>query len=207
VTGKRISTIVGVGILGSQAGHLLAYQVRFGAAAQQLQSSGAHSYFPTALRAGFGVAATLALAAVFVIGLARVLGGRSVRRSSAPPYLRLAAVLFTIQLVAFAGQEVGEALAAGMPVDSAAHLLLWGTLGQLPVAVIAAAGLRWLLIRVESAVTLLHVALASIPRQISPIGMAVSVWVNLDRSPVLKPATCASLAKRGPPSSLRVSSY
>ena len=30
-----------------------------------------------------------------------------------------------------------------MPVDSAAHLLLWGTLGQLPVAVVGAAGLRY----------------------------------------------------------------
>src|ERR1700674_256410 len=207
VTGRRSLAVLGIGLIGSQAGHLLAYQVRFGAAAQQLQSSGAHAYFPAVIRAGFGVAATLLLAAVFVIGLARVLGGRSVRRSSAPPYLRLAAVLFTIQLVAFAGQEVGEALAAGMPVDSAAHLLLWGTLGQLPVAVMAAAGLRWLLTRVESAATLLHIALASIPRQISPTGIAVSVWVSLDRGLVFKPATCASLAKRGPPSSLRVSSY
>ena len=199
--------MLGIGLLGSQAGHLLAYQVRFGTAAQQLQSSGAHAYFPTALRAGFGVAATLVLAAVFVIGLARVLGGRSVRLNSAPPYLRLAAVLFTIQLAVFAGQEVGEALAVGMPVDSAAHLLLWGTLGQLPVAVVAAAGLRWLLARVESAATQLRVALVSIPQQISQTGIAVSVWVNLDRGLVLKPATCASLAKRGPPSSLRISSY
>jgi hypothetical protein len=206
VKGRRSLFVLGIGLLGSQAGHLLAYQVRFGAAAQQLQSSGAHAYFPTTLRAGFGVAATLVLAAVFLIGLARVLGGRSVQRNSAPPYLRLAAVLFTIQLSSFAGQEVGEALAAGMPVDSAAHLLLWGTLGQLPVALVAAAGLRWLLARFEGAVTQLRVALASVPRQISPAGIAVSVWVHLDRGFHLKPTTCALLAKRGPPSSLRLSS-
>ena len=94
--------VLGAGLIGSQAGHLIAYQVRFGAAAQQLQSSGAHAYFPTTLRAGFGVAAILVLAAGFVIGLARVLSGRSIQRSSSPPYLRLVAVLYTIQLGMFA---------------------------------------------------------------------------------------------------------
>jgi hypothetical protein len=198
--------VLGVGLLGSQAGHLLAYQVRFGGAAQQLQSSGAHAYFPTTLRAGLGAAAALVLTAAFVIGLARRLSGQSIQRNSSPPYLRLVAVLFTIQLSTFAGQEVGEALVAGMPVDSAAHLLLWGTLGQLPAALVAAAGLRWLLARFESAVTQLRVALASIPRQISPTGIAVSVSVHHDRGFHLKPTTSAWLAKRGPPSSLRLSS-
>ncbi len=193
-------------MLGSQAGHLLAYQLRFGAAAQQLQSSGAHAYFPSAVRAALGLAAALVVAAVFVIGLARVLGGRSIQRNSAPHYLRLVAVLFTIQLLSFSGQEVGEALAAGRPVDSAAHLLLWGALGQLPVALVAAAGLRWLLARLEGAVTQIRIALASIPQQVLPVGAAVSVWAHLDRGVVLTPAAGASLAKRGPPSSLRFSS-
>ena len=192
--------VLGAGLIGSQAGHLIAYQVRFGAAAQQLQSSGAHAYFPTTLRAGFGVAAILVLAAGFVIGLARVLSGRSIQRSSSPPYLRLVAVLFTIQLSTFAGQEVAEALAAGRPVDSAAHLLLWGALGQLPVALVAAAGLRWLLARFDEAVTQLRIALVSIP-----VSLVAAVWAGVDRAQVLMPTALLSPAKRGPPSSLRFS--
>jgi hypothetical protein len=206
VTGRRALTVIGLGLLSSQVGHLVAYQVRFGTAAQQLQSSGTHAYFPSVVRASLGVAAALVLAAVFVVGLARVLGGRPMRRHSAPAYVRVVAALFTIQLVAFAGQEVVEALAAGMPVDSAAHLLLWGTLGQLPVALVAAAGLRWLLARFESAVNQIRIALASIPRQVPPAAVAVSIWAHLDRNPLLEPTVGQSLAKRGPPSLLRLSS-
>jgi len=192
-------------LLGSQAGHLLAYQVRFGAAAQQLQSSGAHAYFPTAVRTVLGLAAALALASLFVIGLARVLGPRTVQPGSAPAYLRLVAILYTVQLAAFAGQEVGEAMVAGLSVDSAAHLLLWGTLGQLPVALVAAAGLRWLLSRFENAVTQIRLALASTSRHVAPVAVAVSVWINPDHNLALEPTAFASLAKRGPPSSLRFS--
>jgi hypothetical protein len=198
--------VLGIGLLASQAGHLLAYQVRFGAAAQQLQSSGAHSYFPNAVRAALGAAAALVLAAVFVIGLARVLGGRPVQPGSAPAYLRLVAMLYTVQLASFAAQEVGEAMMAGTRPGSAAHLLLWGTLGQLPVALVAAAGLRWLLASFEHAVTRIRIALAWIPRQISPAALAVSAWADHERNRVLEPAAHRSLAKRGPPSSLRVSS-
>ena len=54
---KKALAIVGLGALGSQAGHLLAYQLRFGAAAQQVQSSGAHSYFPLLAKTALGVAA------------------------------------------------------------------------------------------------------------------------------------------------------
>jgi hypothetical protein len=196
--------MLGVGLLGSQAGHLLAYRLRFGAAAQQLQSSGAHAYFPSTVRAALGLAAALVLAAVFVIGLARVLGGRPVRRGSAPAYLRLVAALYTIQLASFAAQEVGEAIVAGLRVDSAAHMLLWGTLGQLPVALVAAAGLRWLLARFDHAVTTIRIVLASIRRQIAPAAIVVSVWGVFTQ--VFKPAAHLSLAKRGPPSSLRFSS-
>jgi hypothetical protein len=201
VTGRRALTVLGAALLGSQAGHLLTYQVRFGAAAQQLQSSGAHAYFPTTARAALGLAAALVLAAGFVIGLARVLGGRPVQRGSSPAFLRLVATLFTIQLAAFAAQEVGEAMVAGVGADSAAHLVLWGTLGQLPVALVAAAGLRWLLARFEDAVTQLRIALVSIP-----ITLAGSVWAGIDHAPVLTPTALLSLAKRGPPSSLRFSS-
>ena len=203
MTGRRALTVLGAGLLGSQAGHLLAYQLRFGAAAQQLQSSGAHAYFPTTVRAALGLAAALVLAAIFVIGLARMLGGRRVQCGSAPAYLRLVAVLYTIQLASFAAQEGGEAMVAGIRVDSAAHLLLWGTLGQLPVALVAAAGLRWLLARFESAVLQIGVAAAATHRYIAA-ALVVSVWGHVAQ--VLKPAAHLSLAKRGPPSSPRFSS-
>lgn len=198
--------VFGFGLLGSQAGHLLAYQVRLGAAAQQLQSSGAHTYFPGLVRASLGVAAALVLAGMFVIGLARILSGRSIQSDSTPSFLRLVAVLYTIQLACFAGQEVGEALVAGTPVSSVSNLLLWGTLGQLPVAVLAAAGLRWILVRFESAIAEIRFALAAVPKHTSSIALVVVAWGQIERNRVLRPVAGASLAKRGPPSSVRVSS-
>ena len=205
VTGRRIWMALGVGLIGSQAGHLVAYQVRFGAAAQQLQSSGSHAYFPGLVRSSLGVAAVIALTGMFVIGLARILSGRPLRRRSAPDYLRLVAVLYTVQLATFAGQEVVESLLAGAPVASPGHLLLWGTLGQLPVALVAAAGLRWLLIRFDSALREIRIALATAPRQRSWAAIAVPFWNQASNQLILRSVAGASLVKRGPPSSLRVS--
>jgi hypothetical protein len=202
---RRAWVAVATGVVASQAGHLVAYQVRFGAAAQQLQNSGAHAYFPGLVRSGLGVAAVIALTGMFVIGLARILSGRPIRRRSGPHYLRLVAVLYTVQLAAFAGQEVVESLLAGAPVASAAHLLLWGTLGQLPVAVVAAAGLRWLLIRFDSALREIRIALATAPCQLSWAAVAVPFWDQASNQLILRTVAGASLAKRGPPTSLRVS--
>ena len=203
MTVKRAWFAVGVAVLAAQAGHLLAYQLRFGAAAHQIQSSGAHIYFPGLVRASLGVAAALVLAGVFVVGLARILSGRSIRADSTPPFLRLFAAMFTMQLAWFAGQEVVEALVAGAPVASAADLLLWGTLGQLPVAVVAATGLRWLLARFETAIAELRIALASIPTQPFLPGIAIPICSDTVRAWILRSAAGASLAKRGPPSYVR----
>jgi hypothetical protein len=203
---KRAWLAIGIGVLGSQAGHLIAYQFRFGSAALPLQSSGSHAYFPGVVRASLGAAAALVLAGMFLIGLARILSGRSIRRSSAPNYLRLVALLYTTQLACFVVQEASEALVAGGAVPSGAHLLLWGTLGQLPVAMIGAAGLRWLLARFEGAVAEIRTGLAAVPRQLAPAATAVPFWRHPNQHLVLKSAVGASLAKRGPPSSLRVSS-
>jgi len=206
MTVKRAWLTVGVAVVAAQAGHLLAYQFRFGAAAQQIQSSGAHLYFPGLVRASLGVAAALILFAVFVVGLARMLRGRSIRPDSAPPLLRLFAAMFTIQLAWFIGQEVVEALVAGAPVSSVADLLLWGTLGQLPVALVAAAGLRWLLASFEAAIAEIRVALASIPKHLFSPAIATPTGGHTDRASVLRSVACASLAKRGPPSLRRFSS-
>ena len=203
MTVKRAWLAVGIAILGSQAGHLLAYQLRFGAAAQAIQSSGPHVYFPGLVRASLGAAAALVLGGVFVVGLARLLSGRLIRPDSTPPFLRLFAAMFTIQLAWFAGQEVVEALVAGAPVASVADLLLWGTLGQLPVALVAAAGLRWLMARLEAALTQIRIALTSITRQVPSTWIAIPIWGHSGQAWILRSALGASLAKRGPPSYVR----
>jgi hypothetical protein len=206
VSSRRVKLLVaGAAVAGSQAGHLLAYQVRFGAAAQSLQSTGAHGYFPGAVKAWAGVACMLALTGLFAIGLARVIGGRPVRGHPAPQYLRLLAALYTVQLAVFSGQEVAEALVAGLPVGSVAGLLLWGTLGQLPVALVAAAGLRWILTRIEPAVSVLRVALAMRPVRPHPFGAVVLAWPAPERELFFASVAGHAAPKRGPPSSLRLS--
>jgi hypothetical protein len=71
------------------------------------------------------------------------------------------------------------------------------------VAVVAAAGLRWLLARFDAAITAIRIALASMPRQLVSPGIAIPVWGHADRSVLLRSASGASLAKRGPPSFAR----
>jgi hypothetical protein len=208
MTGRRtLLAVLGMGLLGSQAGHLLAYQLRFGAAAQQVQSSGAHAYFPVVARTSLGIVATALLFSVFVIGLARVLAGRSSARTSSPPsYLGMLAILFTVQLGCFAGQEVAEALVAQARVGSAADLLLWGALGQLPVAVIAATALRWVLTRFETAVAEIQSALAVLQASPVPVAVAIPVWSSTGRALLLSGVAGASLGKRGPPLSFPIKS-
>jgi hypothetical protein len=199
--------LLGVGVVASQAGHLLAYQVRFGGAAQQLQSSGAHAYFPLLAKTTVGAIAAAFVAGLFVIGLARVLTGRSrLRQSSERSHIGLLAALFTIQLACFMTQEVLEAMVAGLPVDSAPHLMLWGTLGQLPVAAAAAVALGWLWTRFESAVDDLRAVLAVVRAPRAPTSVAGSRWPTPDRALLLASVAGGSLGKRGPPSSSRFSS-
>lgn len=207
MSGRRTAlAVLGVGILGSQAGHLLAYELRFGSAAQHLQSSGAHAYFPVVAKTAFGAVAAAFVGAIFLIGLARVLAGRPrMRTGSAHGYIEVLAALFTIQLACFITQEVGEALVAGTAVDSAAHLLLWGSLGQLPVAVLAAVALGWLWARFESAIDDLRAVLAVAPAARGPAAVAVARWPMPDRGLLLWQVAGGSLGKRGPPPSSRLS--
>jgi hypothetical protein len=201
MTTKRAwPAVLGLAAFGSQAGHLLAYQLRFGAAAQHVQSTGAHGYFPLLAKTSLGLVGVVLVAGVLLIGLARVLTGRpSSRAIAGPSYLGLLALLFTVQLACFVGQEVGESLLAGSPVDSAPHLLLWGTLGQLPVAAIAAVALGWLARRYESAVNDVRAVVNARP-SLFPLGaVAIPVWVAPGRARLLSRVAGASLAKRGPP--------
>lgn len=204
---RRLLVVLGLGVLGSQAGHLLAYQVRFGAAAQQIQSSGAHAYFPLMAKTALGAAAAALIGALLVVGLARILSGRRVRSASEPSYVSVLAVLFSIQLAAFVAQEVAEGLIAGASVGSAADLMLWGTLGQLPIAVTAATAFRWLSARVEAAVEVISDAIgAAVHLGPAPL-VAIPVYAASDRALLASRIAWSHLAKRGPPSSSRISSY
>jgi hypothetical protein len=197
VNGRRAgAALAGIGIVAAQAGHLLAYQLRFGGAAQQVQSSGAHTYFPALAKSGIGLAAAGLLACLFVVGLARVTSGWRREVVSAPSYLRLLAPLFTLQFAFFAAQETGESLIAGTPPASAAVLLLWGTVGQLPVAALAAVALRWLLTRLRPAIRVLRAVTAPVhlTQALVPVPMPSRAEVFVAR---LAPS---SFSRRGPPS-------
>jgi hypothetical protein len=143
--------LLGAGVLGAQGGHLLVYELRFGAAARQVESTGAHAYFPALAKTGLGLAALAILAGGLVVAAARMVAGRQVEPGSAPAVVRLLALVYTIQLACFAGQETIEALLGGGPPTSAPALLMWGALGQLPVAVAGSLVIRWLLVRVGPA--------------------------------------------------------
>ncbi len=198
--------VLGLGLLGSQAGHLLAYQVRFGAAAQHIQGSGAHAYFPLVAKTALGAAAAALIGGLLLVGLAHILSGRRIKSASLPPYVSLLAGLFSIQLAAFIAQEVAEAIIAGNRVPSAPDLMLWGTLGQLPIAAIAAIAFRWLSARVEAAVGVIRdMTGATAPLRLTSL-VAIPVYAPSDQALLRSRVARSHLAKRGPPSSSRLSS-
>ncbi len=210
---RTLFAVLGLGLVGSQAGHLLAYQIRFGAAAQQVQSTGAHSYFPGLAKMSLGVAAAAALAGLLLIAFARILAGHRVRASSQPSYVGLLAALFTLQLAVFtlqlavfAVQEIVESMIAGSMIGTAPQLLLWGTLGQLPVAAVAALALRWLSTRVEAAVGAIRDVVAATVWMPLAAPVAIPVCAAPDRALLMSRVAGSSLATRGPPSSSRISS-
>jgi hypothetical protein len=205
---KRTLMLVGLALAGSQAGHLLAYQLRFGPAAQQVQSTGAHAYFPLLARTSLGIVAIVLLASLFLIGLARVLVGRtSVRATPTTSFVGLLAALFTIQLACFASQEVGEALVAHTRLASPADLLLWGALGQLPIAAMGATALGWIYTRFEAAVDEIRRVIAVRQPAPVPIPVEIPVWTGADATFLLSRVAGASLGKRGPPPSFPIGSY
>lgn len=199
--------VLAVALPAAQAGHLLAYQLRFGAAAQQVQSTGAHAYFPMLAKTGLGLAGAAMLAALFVLGLARVvIPRRSLGGAVSPSYLPLLAALFTMQLALFASQETAEAALAGAPASSIPMLLLWGTLSQLPIAAVAALGLRWLLTRFGEALTDLKAALSAAREMPGLVAALAPGAVAADPILAVSRLLDSSPHKRGPPQPLRVSS-
>ena len=203
MTGRRQAlALAAVGILGSQAGHLLTFQLIFGSAAAHLQSSGSHAYFPLLAKTALGAIAAAVLTGMFVIGLARSLGGSPrVGKPSDTSLVQLVAALFTIQLACFITQEVLEGMVSGTGSASAPSLVLWGTIGQLPVAAVAAMGLRWLWTRFEAAVDELRAILTAVRTPRIPAVVAVHVWPAPNGAVLLAQLAGGPLDKRGPPTS------
>lgn len=197
---KRTVAVLGLALAGSQAGHLLAYQLRYGAAAMQVQSTGAHGYFPILAKTGLGAVAAALIGGLFVVGLTRVIAGRALARTaSRPPYLGLVASLFTLQLAFFLGQETIEALIAGFPLGPVEQTLLWGIVGQLPVAALGALTLAWLETRFGSAIEEIRAVLAVGPPSLAPALVALPIAAAPDRALFLARVAGPSLTKRGPP--------
>ncbi len=205
---KTGGALAAFGVILSQLGHLVVYQLQYGSSAQTVQSTGAHAYFPTLVKTGAGLASAALLASLLVVGASRILaGGPIARPASGPSFGRLLAVLFTVQMASFGIQETLESLAAHAAVASAPHVLLLGGLGQLPVAILGALALKWLLVRFESAVTAIRFALSSVRISAPPAVVVACAWPGHDPGVVRRPASGPLLAKRGPPSSLRLSTY
>jgi len=204
---KTGGALAAFGLVLSQLGHLLVYQLQFGSAAQTIQSTGTHAYFPTLVKTSAGLAAALLLTSLLVIGASRILArGPIATTAPSPSFVGLLAVLFTVQLLNFGLQETLESLVAGMAVASAPHILRLGAVGQLPVAILGALALKWLLVRFESTVTAIRIALSSTRPSAEPTAPTRLARRHANQDLVLRPAAGPSLAKRGPPSTLRFSS-
>jgi hypothetical protein len=143
----------------SQLGHLLAYLLRYGPAGLARESFGAHTYFPSVAGTSVGLLGLLVLAAVAVVGLARLVESRRSPGRQRSPRLALAelvAVLLPLQLAIFTAQETAELALAGHLNGLGDLPLLWGLAGQVPVACLGALFLRWASVAVEDAIGRLH---------------------------------------------------
>jgi hypothetical protein len=138
-----------------QVGHLLATELRHGPGAVALYGTGVHAYAPTLATVALGAGGAVVLAALLVVAAAHAVrtGGRAaIVHPVRDSLMDVSAVLFAVQLAAYVAQETLEAVAGGAGLPSPGDLVLWGCVGQLPVAVLAALVLRWLTATVEAAV-------------------------------------------------------
>ena len=180
----------------SQAGHLVAYQLRFGSSALEIQSTGAHWYFLSSAKTALGVVALAMLAALLVVGLGRVAAGRRLEPESGTPFVRALASIYTLQLGLFVVQETVEAIVGKGHLVSVPSLLLWGAAGQLPVALVATLAWRWLGARVRPAIGAIRVTYSTQPLVVvvTPIVAAASPIAFIARA-----GERGSFTRRGPP--------
>jgi hypothetical protein len=196
----------------SQVGHLLASELKQGPGALAVDSSGVHRYVPTVTTLALAVAGIVVLAAVLVVAAARYLRawqgapglpvGRRLRRGRWPAALDAAAAMFALQLALYVGQERIELAVAGQPSPNVATLLLWGALGQLPLALVAGFALSWLQTRFEVACAEIAAAPALLPPALGPCLVVARAWTSPARAALMAQAAGPALVKRGPPPAL-----
>jgi hypothetical protein len=153
----------GLAVPMAQVGHLLSYALHYGGAAGAIQSSGTHAYFPELLKASLGVLAAGLLAALLLIGAARILLGERLGNERRPglPFADLALACLCFQLDVYVVQEVAEAVVGGQALSGQllATVCAWGLVGQGPLALLAALALHWLSIRLQPVLAELRYAL------------------------------------------------
>ncbi len=186
-------------VVGSQAGHLLAYQLRFGDAAMQLESIGAHRYFLSSARTGLGLAALAVLGLLLLVGAGGVASGRRLEADAPAPFVRTLAAVYTIQLACYVVQETAEAMAGGGQTDSSApSLMLWGAIGQLPVSVAVTIALRWLGARVRPALAAVRLRAAITIQEFACALSAPGLRLATSRA-ASHDVLAAGFSRRGPP--------
>ena len=200
----RVVLAVLTAVSASQLGHLISYFVRFGSGALAAQSTGVHAYYPSVGVVVGGLGGAAIVFALAAIALARVIASRAVglRVTSGWRIWEVFAALFTIQIVIYAGQETLESILGNAPVAGALDLILLGSIGQLPAALIAAVAISWISTRFGGAVAVLRAAIR--PRVIR-LNFTVPVQpivAGQARLVVLTQSSPRSLAKRGPPPAL-----
>jgi hypothetical protein len=196
----------------SQVGHLVASELKQGPGALAVDSSGVHRYVPTVTTLALAVAGIVVLAALMVVVAARYLRvwqsgpslpvARRLRRGRWPAALDAAAAMFVLQLAVYTAQEWIELTVAGQPSPNVATLLLWGALGQLPLALVAGFALSWLQARFEVACAEIAAAPALPPPALGPCLVVARAWTPPARAALMAQAAGPALAKRGPPSPL-----
>lgn len=200
---NRLVAVLGFGIVASQAGHLVVYQLEYGSAAWAVQSQGAHAYFPLFAKTGLGLGAAALLGALLLIAVIHLISGSPARRVvESPNYFQLLSLLFTIQIACFVIQETVESMAAGESPESAINLILLGAVGQLPVAILTALVLKWLATRFETALLVLRQTIATIEAPIVALGV-LQPRLRTNVRPALVEACPHVYIKRGPPPNLR----
>lgn len=183
--------LFGFAVAGLLAGHAASYALAVPDAHHRdlvLRETG-HGYLPAAGEA----ALVLALAGVVAL-VVRSWSGRG--RLDGVRLGSLARSLATVQVLAFAGQELLERLAAGAPLGGLLdeHVLVVGVLVQVSVALAGAAILHWLA-RTSARLVTVVASRASLPRPAPAIA-------PFPLDPVRPPTRTLATARagRGPPS-------
>lgn len=86
-------------------------------------------------------------------------------------------------------------------------MLLWGSLGQLPVAMVCGAALKWLGTRFEAAVEELKAAASPLPLSARPAERPVRAWTPPARHALLAQLVGGALTERGPPVEIGPGAY